>query len=124
MNDPRFWPNDSFNTGYPVASPGNSNLPVNTVPGASVTGRQNYIIDQVEYTDGRNVESNCAAITFYNNAPATGGSTMTIIGIKLPPGWGMSIEANQNEMDTTKYMVVFDNTGINACLVIRKNYIG
>ena len=72
------------------------------------------------YSESGIVESNCADITFVN----TGTDDVTINGsITLPTDASLSIQAEQWEMNTTKFNVVFGGSVAPALVVIRKHYV-
>ena len=83
--------------------------------------KQTYINDAVTYTTPQDIVSNCAQITFYNNA-GTGGASIVILGITLTPGQGIAFSGNDGELDVTKYYLTFTGAGNKSCAVIRKNY--
>ena len=78
------------------------------------------------YNASQYIDSNCADITFFNNSPVATGSTFTINGLSVPPQQGLSFTSNDMELDTTKYQLIFNPTGVfivQNCLVIRKMYV-
>lgn len=104
-----------------------------TTPNNAVTvahALQNYYNSIVTYALPNYIESNCAEITFYNNAPegvdgggAALGSTMIVNGISFPPSTGIAFDGKSGEMDRTKYTLSFTGPGINNGVVIRKMYV-
>jgi len=65
------------------------------------------------------VNSNCAEISFIN----TGTAPVTInSGLTLTQTQSIAISGNDCEIDTTKYNIVFGQTGIPSCVVIQKYY--
>lgn len=78
-----------------------------------------YNVNVVIYNNSQYIEANCNQILFYNQ----GTSNVNVNGVILAQNVGWSIPGNLGEMDVTKYNAVFDNTGSNSLLVIRKNYV-
>lgn len=78
-----------------------------------------YNINVTIYVKSQYIEANCNQILFYNQ----GTSNVNVNGVILATNVGWSIPGNIGEMDVTKYSAVFDNTGTNSLLVIRKNYV-
>ena len=64
------------------------------------------------------VESNCAEIAFLN----IGTSNFSVLGFVVNPGFGISFDGQENQLDVTKYQIIFDNTGVNNAAVFRKMY--
>jgi hypothetical protein len=75
------------------------------------------------------IESNCAEITFFNNAPTTfsglipDGSIMVINNMQFPPGASISFDGKAGEIDTTRYQISFIAPGANVAVIIRKLYL-
>lgn len=96
----------------------------NAVPGG--TSDRKYYIHPVLVVKNQYIEANCNEIMFYNQgdgAATPAGSKVSINGIVLAPGIGLSIPGNYGEIDVTKWQCVFDNTGVNNLIVIRKTYV-
>lgn len=72
------------------------------------------------------VDSECAEIAFLNvgdgNFPSPTGKNVTILGFTIKPGFGISFDGNENEIDMTKYILTFTGTGVANCWVFRKMY--
>lgn len=75
-----------------------------------------YTRNQVQW-----IPSDCADITIINTSPLIGGATMVVNGFVMAPGIGISITANDGELDKTQYNLMFQ-AGIASCTVIRKLY--
>lgn len=83
--------------------------------------KERYKIDFLQFTATGSVRSDCSDITFYNNGsnPVTINSSVT-----LYTGQSLSINANNDELDTTIYNFTFPPSALTSILiVIRKNYI-
>jgi hypothetical protein len=82
---------------------------------------QQYYIEFKNYYNTQRVGSNCNDITFTNL-----GSNPVVISsaITLQQNQSLQIGGNQNELDTTEYIVTFTtlNSPNNNLLVIRKLY--
>lgn len=65
------------------------------------------------------VRSDCAGITFINTSLA---DTITVNTFPIKPGASLSIDANENEIDTTVYQVKI-GTDPNTLWVIKKIYV-
>lgn len=81
--------------------------------------RQRFYNDISIYQQGQYIQSDCADITFLN----TGSSSVNVNGIILLPNQSLAFNANQNEIDTTKYYSFFQGVGSNSLTVIRKFYV-
>lgn len=95
------------------------------MPGYNGSGDRKYYVHPVIIVKNQYIEANCNEIMFYNQgngAASPTGSSVSINGIILAPGIGLSIPGNYGEIDTTKWQCVFDNTGVNNLVVIRKTY--
>lgn len=72
------------------------------------------------------VDSDCAEIAFLNigdgNFPTPAGATVNILGFPVMPGFGISFDGEQGEIDKTKYLLVFTGAGVKNCSVFRKMY--
>jgi len=77
-----------------------------------------YKTEIIQYTTNINLTSNCNAIAFLN----AGTSNAYIGKFTLTPGQGLEIDGNQEEIDTTTYVLEFDNNR-GLMQVIRKFYI-
>jgi hypothetical protein len=75
-----------------------------------------YKIEVMSYNSNYNIVSNCNAITFYNN----GTVDCKISTIPLPAGQSLSIEGNNDEIDTTTYLLDFGTSLTGNVFVIRK----
>lgn len=79
-----------------------------------------YNIDMQTYTQSGKIVSDCNGIEFINQ----GTSNLVInSALKLAPQGSWSSDGNELETDRTPYTITFDNTGINNCVVNRKNYL-
>lgn len=76
-----------------------------------------YYLDFQQYATNQNLYSNCNAITFIN----IGASSVFINKLELATGASLSIQGNENEIDTTTYEMYF-STGNGNLSVIRKFY--
>ena len=88
--------------------------------------RQQYYNTADQYESNDWVTGQCAEIAFLNlgdQAVPPTGADVTILGFKLHPGFGISFDGNEAELDTTKYQIVFSGAGVRNCLVVRKNYV-
>lgn len=63
-------------------------------------------IQPVRPGDSTDIESNCNSITFQN----IGTGTVTVNGFPIAAGLGLEIEGNENEINVTKFKVVFSVT--------------
>lgn len=80
--------------------------------------------DQFENNDW--VTGQCAEISFLNvgdGATPPAGADVVILGYTLHVGFGVSFDGNENELDVTKYQIIFKGAGVRNCLVLRKNYV-
>jgi len=70
-----------------------------------------------------NVQSNCNAITIYNQSPA--GINLIINGLTIAPGFAYNEPGNAGEINTTVYSLqITPNPSPNAVVVVeRKIYI-
>ena len=79
-------------------------------------------INFYEYSQLYNIPSelraDCNEITVNN----IGTSTAFIDGLELAAGDQYVCNGNENELNTTRYRLSFDNSAINKVLVIRKIY--
>lgn len=75
---------------------------------------------------GQYVDSNCAEIAFLNvgdgNFPNPAGASVSILGFVIKPGFGVSFDGNEYEVDMTKYQLIFSGGGIQNCWVFRKMF--
>lgn len=85
---------------------------------------QKYYNDVVLYDQPGQIIPDCNAIMFFNRAPAVGGSTVSLLGLTLAPGEGITFGGNRGEIDVTKYSFLFTGGGINLLAVVRKIYVG
>jgi hypothetical protein len=85
---------------------------------ASTSTDRKFVVNPVIIQKTQYIYADCNEILFFNN----GTSNVSILGIPLGPGIGLSIPGNYGEMDVTKYQAVFSGAGVNSLLVIRKNY--
>jgi len=83
---------------------------------------QDFYINVTFQQTANYIESNCAEIAFYNNAPTATGATMIVNGITFPPNTGISFGGNRGETDTSKYVLSFGSTGTPLAVIIRKYY--
>lgn len=92
--------------------------------GKIVSVRQKYYIAFSTLSKSGNITSDCAEITLYNGGslPLTGLSNCSINGVPLVPGASLVVNGNEGEQCTTVFNATFDNTGINALIIIRKFY--
>ena len=70
------------------------------------------------YNIPQELRSDCNSLTVINN----GTSNAIIEGLPITPGQQYYSPGNENEINTTRYRLSFDNTGSNSVLVIRKIY--
>ncbi len=87
---------------------------------------QKYYNTSDQYENNDWVTGQCAEISFLNlgdQAVPPSGADVTILGFILHPGFGISFDGNECELDTTKYQIIFSGAGIRNCLVVRKNYV-
>jgi hypothetical protein len=72
------------------------------------------------------VDSDCAEIAFLNigdgNFPTPAGATVMILGFPVKPGFGISFDGENQEIDKTKYLLTFVGAGVKNCAVFRKMY--
>lgn len=81
-------------------------------------------VDQFEANNW--VDSNCAEISFLNvgdGASPPTGANVTVLGYVLKPGFGVSFDGNDGEIDVTKYFLTFTGAGARNCQVFRKMYV-
>jgi len=80
------------------------------------------MINTYEYFQLYNIPSelraDCNEITVVN----IGTSTAFIDGLELAAGDQYISTGNENELNSTRYRLSFDNTGVNKVLAIRKIY--
>lgn len=80
---------------------------------------RNYKIEIQDYAVNQKLKPLCNAITFING----GTNTLTVNKLPLLPNQSLSIEGNENEIDTTDYNIVFpDATAGNLVYVIIKRF--
>jgi archaellum component FlaF (FlaF/FlaG flagellin family) len=87
-----------------------------------ISETRKYKVDFLQYTTTGSVLSNCGDITFYNS----GSNPVTINNaILLYQGQSVSIQGNNDEMDTTTYTFSFPSstTLSSNLIVVRKNFI-
>lgn len=70
------------------------------------------------YNIPQEVRSDCNGLTVIN----TGTSIAILEGLEIQPGAQYYAPGNEDELNTTRYRLSFDNTGTNVVLVIRKIY--
>ena len=70
------------------------------------------------YNIPQEVRSNCNGLTVIN----TGTSVAILEGLEIQPGAQYYAPGNEDELNTTRYRLSFDNAGTNVVLVIRKIY--
>jgi hypothetical protein len=73
----------------------------------------------VQYTSDSTIFSDCNSLAFINN----GTIAVTIDKFSLPSGASLSIDGNENEMNTTQYRITFNGASNGLITVIRKYYI-
>jgi len=81
--------------------------------------RQNYNTQFQVIDQSGTVRSDCAGITFINTSLI---DTITVNTFPIKPGASLSIDANENELDTTVYQVKL-GTDPNTLWVIKKIYV-
>ena len=83
--------------------------------------RQKYNIVFATYQNSQYIISECSDITFINN----GTTNCYINGFLLAAGASIGFSAQWNEIDTTKYNLVFNDPTIsnNSVTVIKKIYV-
>jgi hypothetical protein len=83
--------------------------------------RQKYNITFATYQNSQYIISECSDITFINK----GTTNAFINGFLLPAGSSLGFTAQFNEIDTTKYSLVFNDPTIanNSVAVIKKIYV-
>ena len=70
------------------------------------------------YNIPQELRADCNSLTVIN----TGTSTAILEGLQILPGQQYYAPGNEDEKNTTRYRLSFDNTGTNVVLVIRKIY--
>lgn len=108
---------DNQNNQLPVtitATPDNSQNP---------SGDRQYYNSIIQQQQAGNIESNCASVFFWNNAPTTGGAVLNVNGMTFNPGQFISLPGQMNEKDTTRYQISFTGGGIQSAVIIRKIYL-
>ena len=83
--------------------------------------RQKYKINFATYQNSTQFNSDCSDITFVNN-----GASACIINnsFVLDPLASLSINCQDNEIDTTVYQISFTGAGLNNSLqVIKKTFV-
>lgn len=98
-----------------------------TPPALTVSPDRQYYNTMVNIMEtGTWVDSECAEIAFLNvgdgNFPNPVGANAVILGFVIKPGFGISFDGNENEIDMTKYQVNFQGGGAQNCWVFRKMY--
>jgi hypothetical protein len=78
-----------------------------------------YKIVMVQYQESITFIPGSNAITFINN----GGTAVTVNNIPLPVGSSLSIEGNNDEIDTTQYSLNFGTSTTGNVLVIQKMFV-
>ena len=81
---------------------------------------QKYTVQLNAYETNQQLKSMCNSIQFYNagTSSVTINNQLTLIG-----GQSFTIEGNENEICITDFILTFDNTAINNCLVTKKTYV-
>jgi hypothetical protein len=102
-------------------------------PGSGTTKPVPVVLPQIKYYNtitqyDRNswIDGFCAEIAFLNigdGATPPTGQNVTILGFTIKPGFGISFDGNEAELDVTKYQIVFSGTGVANCSVFRKMYV-
>lgn len=73
------------------------------------------------------VSSDCAEIAFLNigdgNFPTPAGASVVVLGFTIKPGFGISFDGDECELDVTKYQLTFTGGGVKNCSVFRKMYV-
>jgi hypothetical protein len=71
------------------------------------------------------VQSNCNAITIYNQSAAGSGITLIVNGLNIAPGFAYNEPGNQGELNTTVYNLRIDPNPSPAAVIVieRKIYI-
>jgi hypothetical protein len=89
-----------------------------------------YYNTTVIYDQNDSIDSKGAEISFLNYGdgpdPATGiftGATVNLLGYMLKPGFGVSYDGNENELDVTKYKFYFVGAGTQNLVVVQKNFV-
>ena len=84
----------------------------------------------VLYEENNTVDTKGAEISFINVAdggdPVTGiysGANVVILGYVLKPGYGVSFDGNEKELDVTKYQFYFQGAGVRCLAVFQKNFV-
>lgn len=99
---------------------------LNAAPVLTVSPDREYYNTFVSIDRNDWVTSGCAEIAFLNvgdgNFPTPVGQSVTILGFTIKPGFGVSFDGNQNEIDMTKYQLTFSGTGVKNCWVFRKMF--
>ena len=70
------------------------------------------------YNIPQELRADCNSITVIN----TGTSNAIVDGLVITPGTQYYSPGNENEKNTSRYRLSFDNSGTNEVLVIRKIY--
>lgn len=76
-----------------------------------------YKVEISQYSSNIKIDSNCNSISFVN----AGTVDCTINQFILPAGASLSIDGNENEIDTTIYNITFASVGL--IQVIKKMYV-
>jgi len=78
----------------------------------------NFSEDFQLYNQTQIVRSDCNSLTVIN----TGTATAILNGLEIAPGAQYYAPGNENELNTTKYILSFTGVGTEIVLVIRKIY--
>jgi|SRR5882724_5312251 len=85
-----------------------------------------YYNTMVQADKNQWIDSECAEIAFLNvgdgNFPTPTGASVVILGFTIKPGFGISFDGNEHEIDMTKYYIQFIGAGVKNCSVFRKMF--
>lgn len=88
--------------------------------------RQHYYNTVVIYDSNDTVDTKSAEISFLNigdGATPPTGADVVLLGYTLKPGFGVSFDGNQDELDVTRYKFYFVGAGVQAFAVFQKNFV-
>ena len=80
---------------------------------------QQYRTEFLQYSSDTTLFSNCNSLAFINN----GAVAVTIDKFSLAAGAALSIDGNENELNTTTYRISLNGATNGVLSVIRKYYI-
>jgi hypothetical protein len=80
---------------------------------------KHYRTEIQQYTTDTNVFSHCNSLAFINS----GAVSVTVDKFVLASGAALSIDGNENEINTTNYRISFNGATNGVLTIIRKYYI-